>query len=166
MAKYIPLDAVLAEIEKLKGCNPLFCTIGEREAYKEAICDAIDKIFSLETKEVDLNEETLHSELRKIYASVYDSKDIEAAKHFFKLGVRVQKEEKYEVPSVSKTEDVSVTSRMAMIDDDLKPIAEFILDYAGWNLHKDEWNHPVLEVPLFRVLDALIQRGKPYCGKN
>jgi hypothetical protein len=36
---------------------------------------------------VDLDEETLHSELSKIYASVYDSKDIKAAKHFFKLGV-------------------------------------------------------------------------------
>jgi len=32
---------------------------GEREAYKEAICDAIDKIFSLETKEVDLEKEPI-----------------------------------------------------------------------------------------------------------
>ena len=86
------------------------------------------------------------------------------AKHFFELGTRTKKEEKYKIPSVPKTEDVSVTSRMAMIDNDLKPIAEFILDYTDWNLHKDEWNHPVLEVPLFRVLDALIQRGKDYCG--
>jgi hypothetical protein len=51
---------------------------------------------------------------------------------------------------------------MKWIGKDLKPVAKFILEFANWNLHKDEWNHPVLEVPLFRVLDALIQRGKPY----
>lgn len=70
-------------------------------------------------------------------------------------------DEKYDCPTIQKKEDVA--SRMEYIDEDLKPIADFILDYAEWNLHKDEWNHPVLEVPLFRVLDALVQRGKPYC---
>ena len=52
---------------------------------------------------------------------------------------------------------------MQYIDNDIKPIAEFIMDYANWDLHKDEWNQPTLTVPLFRVLDALIQKGKPYC---
>ena len=70
--------------------------------------------------------------------------------------------EKYDRPTTSLYEDKVVTSRMQHIDDDLKPIAEFILGYAKWNLHKDEVNRPSLEVPLFRVLDALIQRGKPY----
>lgn len=162
--KLIDKEAVLAEIKKLNP--PFYPTLAEKMSYQDATKDCIDIIYTLEEKEVDLNEETLHSELRKIYASVYDSKDIEAAKHFFKLGVRVQKEEKYEVPSVSKTEGVSVTSRMAMIDDDLKPIANFILGYARWNLHKAEYNHPVLEVPLFRVLDALIQKGEPYKGMS
>jgi hypothetical protein len=73
-------------------------------------------------------------------------------------------EEKFERPVIKIIEDESVSSRIKYIDEDLKPIAGFIMDYASWNLHKDEWNHPVLEVPLFRVLDALIQRGKPYCG--
>jgi hypothetical protein len=72
-------------------------------------------------------------------------------------------EEKFERPVIKIIEDESVSSRIKYIKEDLKPIAEFIMDFASWNLHKDEWNHPVLEVPLFRVLDALIQRGKPYC---
>jgi len=72
-------------------------------------------------------------------------------------------EEKFECPKVKIQDAIEVSSRMKYIDDDLKPIAEFIMNYASWNLHKDEWNQPVLEVPLFRVLDALAQKGKPYC---
>ena len=70
---------------------------------------------------------------------------------------------KFECQKVKIQDAIEVSSRMKYIDDDLKPIAEFIMNYASWNLHKDEWNQPVLEVPLFRVLDALAQRGKPYC---
>lgn len=72
-------------------------------------------------------------------------------------------EEKFECPNIKIKDALEVSSRMKYIDEDLKPITDFIMDYASWNLHKDEWNQPVLEVPLFRVLDALIQRGKPYC---
>ena len=72
----------------------------------------------------------------------------------------------FDVPKISIKNAVEVTSRMQYIDDDIKPIAEFIMDYANWNLHKDEWNKPTLTVPLFRVLDALIQRGKSYCECN
>ena len=72
-------------------------------------------------------------------------------------------EEMFAVPSTPIKDAIEVTSRMAHIDDELKPIAEFILEYAGWNLHTYEWNQPTIEVPLFRVLDALAQRGKPYC---
>jgi hypothetical protein len=173
--KFIPLDAVLAEIErriKILQKNPF-------ENHK-TIChlDSLKQSYNtLEVKDISLEKEIECSLPKPAWGwnedylgksnPAYSMEQVkEFAKHFFELGVRKKKGEKYEVPSVSKTEDVSVTSRMAMIDDDLKPIAEFILDYAGWNLHKDEWNHPVLEVPLFRVLDALIQRGKPYCGKN
>ena len=73
-------------------------------------------------------------------------------------------EEKFERPNINVNDAEEVSSRMKYIDEDLKPIAEFILDYANWNLHKDEWSSPTLEVPVFRVLDALIQRGKPYCA--
>jgi hypothetical protein len=72
-------------------------------------------------------------------------------------------EEKFECPNIKIKDAIEVSSRIKYIDEDLKPIADFIMDYASWNLHKDEWNQPVLEVPLFRVLDALVQRGKPYC---
>lgn len=51
---------------------------------------------------------------------------------------------------------------MKYIDDNLKPIAEFILEYANWDLNKDEWNQPTLTVPVFRVLDALITKGQNY----
>lgn len=69
----------------------------------------------------------------------------------------------FECPETPIKDAVEVTSRMEYIDENLKPIAEFIMDYASWNLHKNEWNQPTIEVPLFRVLDALAQRGKPYC---
>ena len=72
-------------------------------------------------------------------------------------------EEKYKCPNIKIKDAIEVSSRMKYVDKDLKPIADFIMDYASWNLHKDEWNQPVIEVPLFRVLDALVQRGKPYC---
>ena len=70
----------------------------------------------------------------------------------------------FDKPNTKMEDIIEVSSRMKYIDDDLKPIAEFILEYSHWNLHKDEWNQPVLEVPVFRVLDALVQRGKPYMG--
>lgn len=72
-------------------------------------------------------------------------------------------EEKFERPNIKINDAIEVSSRMKHIDEDLKPIAEFIMDYCSWNLHKDEWNQPTIEVPLFRVLDALMLRGKPYC---
>ena len=73
------------------------------------------------------------------------------------------KVEKFERPNIEIKDAVEVSSRLPHIDKELLPIAEFIMDYCSWNLHKDEWNQPTLEVPLFRVLDALIQKGKPYC---
>ena len=87
--------------------------------------------------------------------------------NIFKAGVEWQREHIwYDCPSTPIEEAAEVTSRMQHIDEELKPIANFIMRYAFWNLHKDECNQPVLEVPLFRVLDALIQRGKPYCCSN
>lgn len=98
-------------------------------------------------------------------------KEWKELEHWNNIGPTVQeflygkqpKMDLFERPETPIKEAIEVTSRMQHIDDDIKPIAEFILDYASWNLHKDEWNQPVIEVPLFRVLDALVQRGKPYC---
>lgn len=69
----------------------------------------------------------------------------------------------FDAPKISIKDAVEVSSRMQHIEDDMKPIADFIIDYALWDLRKDEWNQPTITVPLFRVLDALIQKGKPYC---
>ena len=73
-----------------------------------------------------------------------------------------QKPVLFETPKTPVKDATEVSSRMQSIDDDLKPIANFIMDYASWDLRREKWNHPTLTVPLFRVLDALIQRGKPY----
>lgn len=75
----------------------------------------------------------------------------------------VVNDKKFECPNIKIKDAIEISSRMKYISEDLKPIAEFIMDYCSWNLHKDEWNQPTIEVPLFRVLDALAQRGKPYC---
>ena len=72
-------------------------------------------------------------------------------------------EEEFECPDIKIKDAIEVSSRMKHIDEDLKPVADFIMHYASWNLHSEEWNQPTLEVPLYRVLDALVQRGKPYC---
>ena len=73
-----------------------------------------------------------------------------------------QKPVLFETPKTPVKDATEVSSRMQYIDDDLKPIADFIIDYADWDLRREKWNHPTPSVPLFRVLDALIQRGKPY----
>lgn len=87
----------------------------------------------------------------------------EAAKRLYEYLQQKQQGELFEYPETPIKNAIEVTSRMKYIDEELKPIAEFIMDYASWNLHKNEWNQPTLEVPLFRVLDALVQKGKPYC---
>ena len=71
--------------------------------------------------------------------------------------------EKYERPGTAVKDAIEVTSRMAYIKDEQKPIANFLLDYAYWDLHKDSWSQPTVVVPVFRVLDAIAQEGKPYC---
>lgn len=73
--------------------------------------------------------------------------------------------EMFDMPEISAKDSVEVASRMEHIDEDLKPIAEFILDYALWDLRKDEWNQPTMVVPVFRALDALILKGKPYSSR-
>ena len=101
MEEYIPKSALVAEIER---------RLQERQEARDkamwnddywpesnfCIRDNEDEelltiINAFEAKEVDLDEETLHSELRKIYTSIYDSKDIKSAKHFFELGLKAQK---------------------------------------------------------------------------
>lgn len=98
--KFIPLDAVLAEIEKLQ-----LCTMDEHMNYYSAEAqgeyNALSKLESfldtLEVKEVDLDEEadnyweTLTSDVRD---SFYFNDFYKIAKHFFELGLKAQKGEK------------------------------------------------------------------------
>jgi hypothetical protein len=54
--------------------------------------------------------------------------------------------------------NTSVTSRMAYLTDEIdKKIANFIMDYADLD------ENGIVVVPMFRVLDAILQKGEPYC---
>lgn len=80
-----------------------------------------------------------------------------------RIGAAIKEGEKYDCPKVAPVDATEVTSRMEHIKPELIPIAKFILEYAYWDLHKDEWNHPVIVAPVFRMLDALTLDGKSYC---
>lgn len=114
-----------------------------------------------------INKDALLTEIERLDEFYHASKSAESAVILDSLRSFIDKSEvkgeEFERPNININDAVEVSSRMKYIDDELKPIAEFILEYASWNLHKDEWGSPTLEVPLFRVLDALAQKGKPYC---
>lgn len=132
--KLIDKDRIVAEIERLNECNRKICA-GDFNFLKKSY-----------------PEHYYSTEAYKDILSFINSLEVKEVK------------EKFERPNIKIKDAIEVSSRIEYIDKDLKPIADFIMEYASWNLHKDEWNHPVLEVPLFRVLDALSQRGKPYCS--
>ena len=85
MAKYIELDAVLAEIEKrIRACGNCY------------ILDELTSLHrtfeSLEVKEVDF-----HKEFVSYYKHTNDSTiSLPLAKHFFELGLKTQKGDCYE----------------------------------------------------------------------
>jgi hypothetical protein len=58
--------------------------------------------------------------------------------------------------------DISVSSRLKYITDktDIK-IIDFIIDYS-FKDHKEVYTNGTIMVPLFRVLDAIEQKGEPY----
>ena len=113
-----------------------------------------------------INKDALLAEIDRLDVFYNFSKSVEGAAILDSLRSFIDKSEvkseEFECPNININDAIEVSSRMKYIDDELKPIAEFILEYASWNLHKDEWGSPTLEVPVFRVLDALSQRGKPY----
>jgi hypothetical protein len=114
-----------------------------------------------------INKDALLAEIERLDEFYHTSKSVEGTAILDSLRSFIDKSEvkveEFERPNININDAIEVSSRMKYIDDELKPIAEFILEYASWNLHKDEWSSPTLEVPLFRVLDALAQKGKPYC---
>jgi hypothetical protein len=58
--------------------------------------------------------------------------------------------------------DISISSRLKYITNEQdRKIAEFIIDYSFKDRQEIYTNGTIL-VPLYRVLDALIQKGEPY----
>jgi hypothetical protein len=58
--------------------------------------------------------------------------------------------------------DISVSSRLKYITDEQHlNIIDFILDY-GIKDSKEVYTNGTILVPLFRVLDAVSQKGEPY----
>lgn len=60
--------------------------------------------------------------------------------------------------------DISVSSRLKYITDEKdNKVADFIMDYA-FKDEKEVYTNGTILVPLFRVLDAISQKGEPYQG--
>lgn len=58
--------------------------------------------------------------------------------------------------------DISVSSRLKYITDEKDTkVADFIMDYA-FKDEKEVYTNGTILVPLFRVLDAISQKGEPY----
>ena len=58
--------------------------------------------------------------------------------------------------------DISVNSRLKYITDEEKlKIVDFIIDYSFKDA-KEIYTNGTLLVPVYRVLDAIIQNGEPY----
>ena len=92
MKKYIPLDALLAEIEKRRkknARNKLNLAAAFEDNYLLSFID------TLEVKEVDLEKE-IESYFKGFgkFASVGIDDCIDIAKQFFELGLKAQKEAK------------------------------------------------------------------------
>ena len=166
MTQYIDKDALVSEIMKDPYSQHIqFASVKDGiEYYAETYSFNIEsELFNQLTKE---QQELWRKEIEQ--ACIYGGEaGVELARDLrYKENLKmkeVESDRKFECPNIKIEDAIEVSSRMKYIDEDLKPIAEFIMDYCSWNLHKDEWSQPTIEVPLFRVLDALAQRGKPYC---
>lgn len=138
MEQYINKSAVVAEIVKRIKAIPRGETdkrlkvVYGNEAF--VLNDLLSSINTLETKEMGLDEETLHSELRKIYASIYDSKDIESAKHFFELGLKASN------PTTAADRGTAEEIRKLMaegFENNIKALRQKIWDYMAEHPTKD-----------------------------
>ena len=58
--------------------------------------------------------------------------------------------------------EISVSSRLKYItDEESLKIVDFIVDYS-FKDNQEIYTNGTILVPLFRVLDAIVQKGKPY----
>lgn len=62
-------------------------------------------------------------------------------------------------------EDISIKSRMQYLNEKEIKIANFILQYCFKDKQETYTNGTIL-VPMFRVLDALIQKGENYTSNG
>lgn len=146
-------ESVKRAIEQLEAAKTLSST------EKQKINDLIYSIFPWIREEMikkDIKYVLANSDLYEVSTTFSD---------MLQWLDRTSSEPTFDMPEISAKDSVEVASRMEHIDEDLRPIAEFILDYALWELHKDEWNQPTMVVPVFRALDALILKGKPYSSR-
>ena len=98
MEQYISKSALVAEIKKLIRKNELYLSENASDAVRfqktsaySVLNDLLHFIDTLEVKEVDLDFE---QELYKAFGQVKDfTLGMRIAKHFFELGLRVQKGE-------------------------------------------------------------------------
>ena len=74
------------------------------------------------------------------------------------LIVKEKEQLKFDRPNDKISECASIKSRLSNVPEDLKPVADFIMRFAHWNLNKDEVSSPLAEIPLYIVLDALARR--------
>ena len=103
MAKYIPLDALVAEIKRRIKTNKE-CMLGLRnldyyQGKVDALNDTLSSINTLEMKEVDLEKEIQMFSMNLAMKENNGDweKDIAVtAKHFFELGLKAQKGEQDE----------------------------------------------------------------------
>ena len=88
--KFIPLDALVAEIEKRR--NDYINSLMTEQVH--TLSDILDFINILEVKEVDLDAELEHYKAEQNIKYEEDINMFEFAKHFFELGLKAQKEKK------------------------------------------------------------------------
>ena len=92
MAQYIDKSALVAEIKKRKDEITFLNEFAN--GTKFGLETAIDVINTLEAKEIDLEKEVNDYGYHYDYVSLADRKElVDFAKHFFELGLQVQKGE-------------------------------------------------------------------------
>lgn len=74
------------------------------------------------------------------------------------LPIKEKGQLKFDTPNNKISDCASIKSRLSNVPEDLKPVADFIMRFAHWNLNKDEVSSPLAEIPLYIVLDALARR--------
>lgn len=99
MKKYISLDSLVAEIERLKSIQLSIFSKGETEedCYNALSCisvynEILSFIDTIEVKDVDLEKEAIEIVQSKEFVEGKESPILLIAKHFFELGLKAKEE--------------------------------------------------------------------------